>query len=80
VRWDGIGVGVGVQVSGVVRVPGSKSLTNRVLLLSALGRGVCALRGVLHSDDTRVMIQALRAMGVKIDCQTDGAVVGVVAC
>ena len=41
-------------VSGTIRVPGSKSLSNRVLLMVALGRGRCTIRGLLHSDDTKV--------------------------
>ena len=39
---------------GKVRVPGSKSVSNRVLLLAALGRGTCRVKGLLHSDDTQV--------------------------
>lgn len=49
---------------GSVSVPGSKSVSNRALLLAALGRGPCRVRGLLMSDDTRVMLAALRAMGV----------------
>ncbi|THH32189.1 hypothetical protein EUX98_g1984 [Antrodiella citrinella] len=39
--------------------PGSKSLSNRALLLAALGKGTCRLRNLLHSDDTQVMMNAL---------------------
>jgi 3-phosphoshikimate 1-carboxyvinyltransferase len=46
-----------------VRVPGSKSISNRALLMSALARGESRLRGVLDSDDIRVMAAALRALG-----------------
>ncbi|KAJ9055495.1 hypothetical protein DSO57_1003571 [Entomophthora muscae] len=46
-----------------VAVPGSKSISNRALLLAALGSGECRLRGLLHSDDTQVMLEALRAVG-----------------
>eukprot|EP00471_Norrisiella_sphaerica_P012996 CAMPEP_0184496476 /NCGR_PEP_ID=MMETSP0113_2-20130426/34037_1 /TAXON_ID=91329 /ORGANISM="Norrisiella sphaerica, Strain BC52" /LENGTH=472 /DNA_ID=CAMNT_0026883105 /DNA_START=90 /DNA_END=1508 /DNA_ORIENTATION=- len=52
-------------VNGEVAVPGSKSISNRVLLLAALGRGECKVRGLLHSDDTRVMLIALQKMGVE---------------
>ncbi|EOD40214.1 Pentafunctional AroM protein, partial [Emiliania huxleyi CCMP1516] len=46
-----------------VLVPGSKSISNRVLLMAAMGRGTVAIRGLLQSDDTQVMIAALAAMG-----------------
>ena len=49
---------------GHVSVPGSKSLSNRILLLSALGRGQCRVRGLLHSQDTQVMLDSLRELGV----------------
>jgi 3-phosphoshikimate 1-carboxyvinyltransferase len=58
--------------SGTVRVPGSKSITNRALVLAALSDRPCRLLGPLHSEDTDVMIAALRQLGVGID-QTDGA-------
>lgn len=41
-------------ISGSIRVPGSKSISNRVLLMAALGTGNCILRGLLYSDDTKV--------------------------
>jgi pentafunctional AROM polypeptide len=43
-----------------IRVPGSKSISNRVLLMAALGEGPCRLRGLLHSDDTHVMLSSLQ--------------------
>ncbi len=46
-----------------VRPPGSKSLTNRALLLAALAEGTSHLTGVLFSDDTRVMLEALTKLG-----------------
>ena len=49
------------------RVPGSKSITNRALVLAALAEGQSTLEGVLHSDDTRHMRNALSALGVRID-------------
>jgi 3-phosphoshikimate 1-carboxyvinyltransferase len=52
---------------GRVTPPGSKSITNRALLLAALARGTSQLSGALKSDDTRYMAEALRAMGVVID-------------
>lgn len=48
---------------GRVLLPGSKSISNRVLLLSALCRGRTTLHDLLDSDDTRVMLAALRQLG-----------------
>lgn len=53
---------------GTVRLPGSKSITNRVLLLAALsGVGKTVVRGALDAEDTRVMIAALQKLGVPLD-------------
>ena len=52
-------------VRGTVLLPGSKSITNRMLLLAALAQGETTLREVLESDDTRYMLAALAALGVK---------------
>ncbi len=49
---------------GSVRLPGSKSISNRVLLLAALAAGTTEVKALLDSDDTRVMLEALRALGV----------------
>jgi 3-phosphoshikimate 1-carboxyvinyltransferase len=49
---------------GTVRLPGSKSISNRVLLLAALAEGATEVRALLDSDDTRVMLEALKALGV----------------
>jgi 3-phosphoshikimate 1-carboxyvinyltransferase len=49
------------------RVPGSKSITNRALVLAALAEGESRLEGVLHSDDTRHMRAGLEALGIRID-------------
>src|SRR5450432_508440 len=49
------------------RVPGSKSITNRALVLAALADGESVLEGVLHSDDTRHMKSALSALGIPIE-------------
>ena len=48
---------------GTIVLPGSKSISNRVLLLSALSQGTTVLHDLLDSDDTRVMLDALRALG-----------------
>jgi 3-phosphoshikimate 1-carboxyvinyltransferase len=57
----------GHALLGVVAPPGSKSITNRALLLAGLARGTSRLIGALKSDDTRYMADALRAMGVDIE-------------
>jgi len=49
-----------------VRVPGSKSISNRALLLAALARGESQLDGVLDSDDTQRMAEALRMLGAEV--------------
>ena len=58
-------------LSGRIVLPGSKSITNRALLLAALAAGESRLTGALKSDDTRWMAQALRAMGVSVEAPDD---------
>jgi 3-phosphoshikimate 1-carboxyvinyltransferase len=55
-----------VGAAGTVRLPGSKSISNRVLLLAALASGTTTIHDLLDSDDTRVMLDALRALGCGI--------------
>lgn len=54
-------------IDACVRVPGSKSITNRALPIAALADGESRLSGGLVSDDTKVMCEALRALGVEVD-------------
>jgi len=54
-------------VAGTVRVPGSKSISNRALLLAGFAAGTTAIEGLLHSDDTHVMIEALKQLGCRIE-------------
>jgi 3-phosphoshikimate 1-carboxyvinyltransferase len=61
-------------LSGEVRLPGSKSLSNRYLLLAALSEGETALHGLLDSDDIRAMKGALRRLGVGIRESDDGRI------
>lgn len=56
----------------VVCVPGSKSITNRALILAALADGRSTLRGALDSDDTRVMIDSLRRLGIEVMAEEEG--------
>ena len=51
---------------GIVRVPGSKSLTQRALIVSALARGRSRITGALDSEDSRVLRRALRRLGVRV--------------
>lgn len=55
---------VASRADGVVDLPGSKSISNRILLMSALARADTAINHVLESDDTRVMIDALKSLGI----------------
>jgi 3-phosphoshikimate 1-carboxyvinyltransferase len=55
------------SAQGTVRLPGSKSISNRVLLLAALCSGRTVVHDLLDSDDTRVMLDALRALGCAVD-------------
>jgi 3-phosphoshikimate 1-carboxyvinyltransferase len=55
-------------VTGTVRPPGSKSITNRALVCAALAHGTSRLSGVLDSQDTRVMAGGLQALGIDLDC------------
>jgi 3-phosphoshikimate 1-carboxyvinyltransferase len=59
--------------SGTVTLPGSKSISNRVLLLAALCEGTTTVHDLLDSDDTRVMLDALRVLGCGI--RQDGSTV-----
>ena len=52
------------SVAGTVKLPGSKSISNRVLLLAALASGATRLYDLLDSDDTRIMQDALRKLGI----------------
>jgi 3-phosphoshikimate 1-carboxyvinyltransferase len=54
------------HTSGTVVLPGSKSISNRVLLLAALSKGTTLVRDLLDSDDTQVMLTALAQLGCKI--------------
>src|SRR5918996_3223174 len=61
-------------VNATITVPGSKSLTNRFLVLAALGDGPSRLRAPLHSRDSALMIEALRQLGATItEVPGDGA-------
>ena len=65
------------RAAGTVKLPGSKSISNRVLLLAALAKGETLVHGLLDADDTRVMLRALAALGVRCDA---GGVSGAGGC
>ena len=67
-------------VQGSIRPPGSKSLTNRALICAALSNGRSTLTGSLDSDDTRVMVRALRSLGIAIDADWSEATLNVDGC
>jgi 3-phosphoshikimate 1-carboxyvinyltransferase len=55
------------RAAGTVRLPGSKSISNRVLLLAALAQGKTQVYGLLDAEDTRVMLDALQKLDIAID-------------
>ena len=58
-------------VRAEITVPGSKSITNRALILAALADGEVTLTGALWSEDTQIMTDALRKMGFEIRVEPD---------
>ncbi|ARU06183.1 cytidylate kinase [Comamonas serinivorans] len=66
------------QIRGTVVLPGSKSISNRVLLLAALCEGTTVVHDALDSDDTRVMLAALQQLGVGV--QVNGTTVAITGC
>ncbi|CAG1014373.1 partial 3-phosphoshikimate 1-carboxyvinyltransferase, partial [Burkholderiaceae bacterium] len=56
-----------LRAGGCVRLPGSKSISNRVLLLAGLSEGTTVVHDLLESDDTRVMLAALRELGCAVE-------------
>src|SRR6202049_2517155 len=54
-------------MTGTVRLPGSKSISNRILLLAALARGVTRIEGLLEADDVDRMLDALHALGIPVE-------------
>ena len=71
---------VAQPIRGSIRPPGSKSLTNRALVCAALARGESVLEGALASEDTSVMVDALRALGIDIEINDEGRRLRVSGC
>ncbi|NOX60293.1 MAG: 3-phosphoshikimate 1-carboxyvinyltransferase [Planctomycetes bacterium] len=63
-----------------VRIPGSKSLTNRALPIAALADGPSTLTGALFSDDTELMMACLQSLGIRIDADIDACTICVHGC
>ncbi|MGC2165725.1 MAG: bifunctional 3-phosphoshikimate 1-carboxyvinyltransferase/cytidylate kinase [Gallionella sp.] len=68
-----------LSAQGKITLPGSKSISNRILLLSALAQGTTEIRDVLLSDDTERMLDGLRALGVTVE-RLDAHVYSVQGC
>ena len=64
------------RARGTVRLPGSKSISNRVLLLAALAQGETEVRGLLDADDTRVMRDALARLGIAVSTRGKSMIIG----
>ncbi len=64
-----------IKAGGTVRLPGSKSISNRVLLLAALSHGETTVHDLLASDDTAVMLDALKLLGCTVKRDGDTAVI-----
>jgi 3-phosphoshikimate 1-carboxyvinyltransferase len=71
---------VNKPITGRIRPPGSKSITNRALVCAALAKGTSRLTGALDSEDTRVMIDCLRRLGIDVESQDAGQTLIVNGC
>lgn len=67
-------------LSAWIRPPGSKSLTNRALVCAALAAGRSELRGVLDSEDTRVMVRGLQELGIAVEVEWRAGIANVCGC
>lgn len=67
-------------IRGTIRPPGSKSITNRALVCAALANGVSTLTGALDSEDTRVMIDSLSRLGIRVESADLGRTLTVDGC
>lgn len=67
-------------VDWVVEVPGSKSMTNRALLMAAIAKGTTKLKGVLFSDDSRYFLSSLQSLGFQVEIDEKAKTVQVEGC
>ncbi|MGO8691523.1 MAG: 3-phosphoshikimate 1-carboxyvinyltransferase [Thermoguttaceae bacterium] len=77
---DAIEIHPSGPVHGSIRPPGSKSITNRALVCAALAEGTSVLTSALRSDDTRLMIEGLQALGVAVECEPSATTIQVCGC
>ncbi len=62
-------------ICATLKMPGSKSYTNRALIMAALTKGSVSLKNPLDSEDTEAMIEALRTLGIRVDKEPDQIIV-----
>ena len=67
-------------VAGCVKVPGSKSITNRALICAAMATGRTQLNGVLDSEDTRVMVEAWQVLGLELHWDKTACILDIHGC
>jgi 3-phosphoshikimate 1-carboxyvinyltransferase len=67
-------------IRGTIRPPGSKSITNRAIICAALADGISTLTGALDSEDTRVMIDSLARLGIRVESSDAGRTLRVHGC
>lgn len=67
-------IDAGGKLSGVIRVPGDKSISHRAIILGSLAEGITRVTGFLDGDDSLATLKAFRQMGVSIDGPSDGNV------
>ena len=60
------------SANGEIQIPGSKSLSNRILLLATLAKGTTKITNLLDSDDIKHMLNALKTMGVSYQLEDEG--------
>ncbi|CBI38901.3 unnamed protein product, partial [Vitis vinifera] len=68
------------EISGTITLPGSKSLSNRILLLAALSEGTTVVDNLLNSEDVHYMLGALRTLGLQVEEQSENKRVIVQGC
>ncbi len=67
-------------IHGSITVPGSKSITNRALICAAMAKGRSLLTGVLDSEDTRVMVDAWKLLGLELEWDKSAKSISIVGC
>jgi 3-phosphoshikimate 1-carboxyvinyltransferase len=77
---DAIEIQSSGPIRGSIRPPGSKSITNRALVIAALAEGTSTLRGALASEDTQVMIESLSRLGISVGEADRGTTLTVGGC